>query len=42
MKTLFNYVVYGVTVGIGYMAGVWLWDEILEDKANDLKERLGK
>ncbi len=27
---------------IGWLGGVWLWTEVLEDKANKAKERLSK
>lgn len=40
MKDLFKTAVYGVVVAIGYMAGVKLWDDVLEDKVDSLKDRL--
>lgn len=42
MKDLFKTLLYGAAVAVGYMAGVKLWDEVLEDKVDDLKERLSK
>ena len=42
MKDLFKSFGYAVAIGIGYMAGIKLWDEVLEDKVDNLKERLTK
>lgn len=42
MKDLFKTATYGVAIAIGYMAGIKLWDEVLEDKIDDLKDRLKK
>ena len=42
MKDLFKTAAYGFVIAIGYMAGIKLWDEVLEDKVDDLKERLNK
>lgn len=33
---------YGLAAGIALKFGYWLWDEVLEDKFDDLKERLTK
>lgn len=42
MKDLVKVMVNWTGVGIGYAAGVWLWYNVLEDKAEDLKNRLSK
>ena len=42
MKDLVKIMVNWAGVGIGYAAGVWLWYNVLEDKAEDLKNRLSK
>ena len=42
MKDLVKIMVNWAGVGIGYMAGIWLWDNVLEDKVEDLKDRLSK
>ena len=42
MKTFINSIIYGFAVGVAYMGGAWLWSEVLEDKAEDLKHRLTK
>ena len=33
---------YGVAAGVAIRFGCWLWDEVLEDKVDVLKERLTK
>lgn len=42
MKDLVKIMVNWAGVGIGYAAGIWLWDNVLEDKVEDLKNRLSK
>ena len=42
MKNLFKLLASGVTILVGYNAGNWLWNEVLEDKMNKLKDRLKK
>lgn len=42
MNNLFKTVVNWVAVGVGYMGGIWLWNNVLEEKADDLKNRLKK
>lgn len=43
MKNLFKVVVLYIAAGaasmIGVMGGTWLWNEVLEDKADNLKKR---
>ena len=45
MKNLFKVVVLYIAAGaasvIGVMGGTWLWNEVLEDKADNLKKRFG-
>lgn len=40
MKQVMQYCGLCFLGGIGYCAGVWLWDNVLEDKVEDLKDRL--
>lgn len=42
MKTIIAYLGIGIATGVGIMGGYWLWDNVLEDKADDLKDRLSK
>lgn len=42
MKTVFTWLAYGLTAALGIKAGYYLWDEVLEDKVDDLKDRLTK
>lgn len=42
MKDTFKFLAYGLFTAIGYCAGVKLWAEVLEDKVDDLKDRLKK
>jgi hypothetical protein len=42
MKDLFKAACVGVTYAIGFCAGWKLWEDVLEDKVEDLKERLSK
>ena len=42
MKDLFKVFVLGIVTAIGGGVGWKLWDEVLEDKVDDLKERLSK
>lgn len=36
MKTIVNSFILGAAVGAGYSAGYYLWEEVLEDKMDDL------
>lgn len=40
MKKLIKITVSAMAMGVGRKAGVWLWDEVLESKANELKAYL--
>lgn len=40
MKNFIAFVAYGFAVGVGYFAGTWAWENVLEDKVDNLKERL--
>lgn len=42
MKSVVRYMANWAGIAVGYMAGKWLWTEVLEEKANKLKERLSK
>lgn len=42
MKNFFNVFATGAITVIGILGGKWLWDEVLQDKANNLKNRLTK
>ena len=42
MKNLINVILTGAAACIGFGAGGWLWDNVLEDKLDDLKDRLAK
>ena len=42
MKGFIQMVAYGFAVALGYLGGVKLWDEVLEDKVDDIRERLSK
>lgn len=33
---------YGLAAGVALKLGYWLWDEVLEDRIDDLKVRLTK
>ena len=40
MRGLFRIITSGAATAIGWLGGVWLWDNYLKDKANNLKTRL--
>lgn len=40
MKGILKSLVTAITVVVGYKAGSWLWSNVLEEKANNLKDRL--
>ena len=42
MKSVVKTLVGWTLVSIGVNVGNWLWDEVLEDKAKGLKDRLSK
>ena len=42
MKNVIRTLMAGVAVMVGVKAGEWLWDEVLEYKVDDLKDRLTK
>lgn len=42
MKTFISCLGFGIATGVGLMGGYWLWNEVLEDKMDDLKDRLSK
>ena len=42
MKTIIKVLGLGILAGVGSSAGYWLWEEVLEDKVDDLKDRLSK
>ena len=42
MKNLFKLLASGAAMVVGYKAGNWLWNEVLEDKARNLKNRFSK
>ena len=42
MKNFVKMVVDWVTVSFSVCAGAWLWNEVAEDKACNLKDRLTK
>lgn len=33
---------YGLAAGVALKLGYWLWDEVLEDRIDELKDRLTK
>lgn len=33
---------YGLAAGVALNLGYWLWDEVLEDRIDELKDRLTK
>lgn len=39
-KSIIVSVVYGFTLSVSYMAGLKLWDDVLEDKIDDFKDYL--
>lgn len=45
MKNLFKVIVLNLAAGIaatiGMLGGAWLWGNVLEDKAENLKKRFG-
>lgn len=40
MKNIINTLAAWAAVMVGLKAGEWLWDEVLEEKADDFKGRL--
>ena len=40
MKDMIKLLVAGVTISVGIELGSWLWEEVIEDKVNNLKERI--
>ena len=42
MKKYFDLLATGVVAAIGFLGGKWLWTEVLQDKADNLKNRLTK
>lgn len=40
MKNLFGTLMTAAAIGIGYLGGSWLWRTVLEDKAENLVDRL--
>ena len=42
MKNFLTNVALGMAFALGYMGGAWLWEDVLEDKAIDLKDKLTK
>lgn len=40
MKSIIQSAAIGTASVVGMLAGFWLWNEVLEEKANDLKDRL--
>ena len=42
MKNLIKLIVSGAAICIGAGTGQWLYDNVIEDKLDDLKDRLSK
>ena len=42
MKQLVKVLGVSVVFSIGFELGTWLWDEVLEDKIEEVKKRLEK
>lgn len=42
MKAIVNLLAVSAVMGVGMTAGVWIWDNVLEDKANKVVENLAK
>lgn len=42
MRNIIRVFVWAATFATGFKAGDWLWDEVLAEKANNLKERFTK
>lgn len=42
MKDIVKYFATAFVFGAGYMAGVWAWEEVLEDKVEDFRGYLAK
>lgn len=40
MKALIKLLLSYLIMGAAYMAGTWLWNEVLEEKADDFVEKL--
>lgn len=40
MKDIIKYFGSMAACAVGWLAGCWLWEEILEEKADDFKEKL--
>ena len=40
MKTIFHSFAHGAACVVGMFAGMWLWNDVLEDKAKALADRL--
>lgn len=42
MKNAFRSLGHAVIVVIGFMFGKWLWDEVLKEKFDKLKQKLSR
>ena len=42
MKNFLTWVAVGLGYGIGIMGGYWVWSNVIEDKVEDLTDRLTK
>lgn len=42
MKAIVNLLATTAVMGVGMRAGMWLWEEVLEDKVDNLMDNLAK
>lgn len=42
MKTIISLIGAGIATGVGIQGGFWLWDNVLEEKVEGLRDRLSK
>lgn len=42
MKGIISLIAVTAVMGVGMNAGFWLWENVLEDKADNLKDKLTK
>lgn len=40
MKNIINYFGSMAVCAVGWLAGCWVWENVLEDKMDDFKEKL--
>lgn len=42
MKSIINLITVSAVMGVGMRAGMWLWEEVLEDKVGNIIDNVTK